>query len=57
MGRTVARFARIEPRLRAQDFMRGLPADLPRMNCWTIADWAGEASPGGMQHLPGSGTG
>lgn len=29
----------------------GLPADLPRKNCWTIAEWAGDANPHGMQHL------
>jgi SRSO17 transposase len=29
----------------------GLLADLPRKNCWTIAAWAGEATPHGMQHL------
>jgi SRSO17 transposase len=32
-------------------FVRGLLADLPRKNCWTIAEWAGEATPDGMQHL------
>ncbi len=53
MGRIAARFARVEPRLRARDFVRGLLADLPRKNCWTIAEWAGEASPDGMQHLLG----
>src|SRR4051794_13193583 len=26
-------------------------ADLPRKNCWTIAEHAGEATPDGMQHL------
>lgn len=31
--------------------MLGLLADLPRKNCWTIAEWAGEATPDGMQHL------
>ena len=31
--------------------MRGLLADLPRKNCWTIAEHAGAASPDGMQHL------
>jgi SRSO17 transposase len=28
-------------------------ADLPRKNCWTIAEHAGDASPDGMQHLLG----
>jgi SRSO17 transposase len=29
----------------------GLLADLPRKNCWTIAEHAGDTSPGGMQHF------
>jgi SRSO17 transposase len=29
----------------------GLLAGLPRKNCWTIAEHAGEASPDGMRHL------
>jgi SRSO17 transposase len=29
----------------------GLLADLPRKNCWSIAEHAGEATPDGMQHL------
>jgi SRSO17 transposase len=29
----------------------GLLADLPRKNCWTIAEQAGDPSPDGMQHL------
>lgn len=33
--------------------MPGLLSDLPRKNCWSIAEWAGEASPEGMQHLLG----
>ena len=28
-----------------------LLADLPRKNCWTIAEHAGQATPDGMQHL------
>jgi SRSO17 transposase len=31
----------------------GLLSDLPRKNCWTIAERAGEATPDGMQHLLG----
>ncbi len=31
--------------------MRGLLADLPRKNCWTIAEHAGDPSPDGLQHL------
>jgi SRSO17 transposase len=29
----------------------GLLADLPRKNCWSIAEHAGDATPDGMQHL------
>jgi SRSO17 transposase len=28
----------------------GLLSDLPRKNCWTIAEWAGEATPNQRQH-------
>jgi hypothetical protein len=45
------RFPRIEPPRRIRGFVLGLLADLPRKNCWTIAEHAGEASPSGMQHL------
>ena len=41
----------MEPRRRARAFVPGLLADLPRKNCWTIAEHAGDASPHGMQHL------
>ncbi|MEV5989338.1 IS701 family transposase [Streptomyces sp. NPDC052051] len=51
MGRIAGRFARYEPRLRAGRLVLGLLSDLPRKNCWTIAEWVGEASPHGMQHL------
>lgn len=53
MGRIAARIARVEPRLRARRLVLGLLSDLPRKNCWTIAEWAGEATPHGMQHLLG----
>ncbi|GGY18843.1 hypothetical protein GCM10010299_25690 [Streptomyces tanashiensis] len=51
MGKVAGRFARVEPRRRARAFVLGLLADLPRKNCWTIAEHAGNASPAGMQHL------
>lgn len=51
MGRIAGRFARVEPRLRAGRLVLGLLSDLPRKNCWTIAEWAGESTPHGMQHL------
>src|SRR5215208_2542777 len=51
LGRVAGRFARVEPRRRAKAFVLGLLADLPRKNCWTIAEHAGHASPDGLQHL------
>jgi hypothetical protein len=27
-------------------------ADLPRKNCWTLAEYVGDRDPHGMQHLP-----
>jgi SRSO17 transposase len=41
----------MEPRRRAGAFLLGLLAGLPRVNCWTIAEHAGESTPDGMQHL------
>jgi hypothetical protein len=37
MRRVAGRFARADLRWRARAFVRGLLADLPRKNCWTIA--------------------
>lgn len=51
MGRIAGRFVRVEPRLRAGQLALSLLSDLPRKNCWTIAEWVGEATPHGMQHL------
>ena len=51
MERIAGRFGRVEPRRRIRLFVLGLLAGLPRVNCWTIAEHAGEASPDGMQHL------
>jgi SRSO17 transposase len=53
LGRVAGRFGRADLRRRARAFVRGLLADLPRKNCWTIAEHAGDASPDGMQHLLG----
>ena len=49
--RVAGRFGRVEPRRRARALVQGLLADLPRKNCWTLAEHAGDASPDGMQHL------
>src|SRR5664280_2250262 len=51
MGRIGARFARVELRRRARAFVLGLLSGLPRANCWTIAEYTGESTPDGMQHL------
>jgi SRSO17 transposase len=51
MMRVGGRFRRVEPRRRARAFVLGLLAELPRKNCWTIAEHAGDPSPDGMQHL------
>ncbi|WP_327177754.1 IS701 family transposase [Streptomyces sp. NBC_01335] len=53
MSRIAGRFGRVEPRRRVRDLVLGLLSDLPRKNCWSIAEWAGEATPDGMQHLLG----
>ncbi len=31
--------------------MLGLLSDLPRKNCWTIAEHIGDTTPDGLQHL------
>jgi SRSO17 transposase len=45
------RFARVEPRRRAEGYLRGLLAGLERKNGWTLAARAGAVSPDGMQRL------
>jgi SRSO17 transposase len=51
LDRVGGRFARVETRLRFARFLDGMLAELPRKNCWTIAEHVGESSPVGMQHL------
>jgi SRSO17 transposase len=51
LERIAGRFSRVELRRRVRGFVLGLLADLPRKNCWTIAEHVGEATPDGMQHL------
>src|SRR5918994_2140781 len=51
LGRVARRFGRVEPRRHARALVLGLLADLPRKNCWTIAEHAGQDSPDGLQHL------
>jgi len=51
LERIAGRFGRVELRRRVRGFLLGLLADLPRKNCWTLAEHAGDATPDGMQHL------
>ena len=44
-------FARVEPRRQARKYVTGLISDLPRKNCWTLAEQAGDATPDRMQRL------
>ena len=45
------RFGRAEPRARVREYVSGLVAGLEHKNGWTLAEWAGEVSPDGMQRL------
>lgn len=45
------RFARVEPRRAAADFVTGLLADLQIKTCWQLAEQAGHARPDAMQRL------
>jgi SRSO17 transposase len=51
LGCVAARMCRVEPRLRLRRFVLGMMAGLPRTNCWSLAEHAGEACPRGMQRL------
>jgi SRSO17 transposase len=51
MARMAGCFRRWEPRTSAKKYVRALMSDLPRKSCWTIAEYAGDATPGKMQHL------
>jgi SRSO17 transposase len=51
LDRIAGRFGRIELRGRVRRFLCALLADLPRKNCWTLAEHAGDGTPDGMQHL------
>jgi len=50
-ARFASRFPRVESRRRLRTFVAGLMADLPRKNCWTIAEHAGDQDPHGMQNF------
>jgi SRSO17 transposase len=51
LGRLGGHFTRVEPRAQAGKYVRGLLSDLPRKNCWTLAEYAGDATPDRMQRL------
>jgi hypothetical protein len=55
--RIAGRFARAEPRARVREYVSGLVAGLERKNGWTLAEWAGEVSPDGMQRCCAARTG
>ena len=45
------RFARVEPRRTAREFVAGLLSPAERKNCWWLAEQAGHADPQAMQRL------
>jgi SRSO17 transposase len=46
-----SRFPRVEPRLEARSYVRGLLAPLASKNSWTLAEAAGRKTPDAMQRL------
>lgn len=53
LERVGARFARVEARSHARELVWGLLGELPRKNCWTLAEQAGHDTPDRLQHLLG----
>ena len=51
MSLVAARFARVEAFRNACDLVAGLMSDLPRKNCWTIAEHVGHPNPDRLQNL------
>jgi SRSO17 transposase len=51
IGRFGPYFARVEPLRQVGKYLRGLLSDLPRKNCWALAEYAGDATPDRMQRL------
>ncbi|HSL68678.1 MAG TPA: IS701 family transposase [Longimicrobiales bacterium] len=47
--RIAPRFRRVEPRRRAEAYLKGLLAPVERKNGWQLAEAAGDASPDGVQ--------
>jgi SRSO17 transposase len=50
-ARIAGRFTRAEPRRRVLAYLRGLVGNVGRKNGWQLAEYAGEATPDGMQRL------
>lgn len=51
IGRVAARFGRAETRNTARKMVEGLACELPRKNCWTLSEHAGDETPNAMQNL------
>jgi SRSO17 transposase len=51
MGGLAGCFTRVEPRRQARKYVTGLIGDLPRKNCWALAEQAGDQTPDKMQRL------
>jgi SRSO17 transposase len=51
MGCLAPCFTRVEPRRETRKYLTGLISDLPRKNCWALAEQAGDATPDKMQRL------
>ena len=52
VGERIGRhFARSEPRDRAVGYVRGLLSDVERKNGWHLAEYLGDPTPDGVQHL------
>ncbi len=49
--RIAGHFGRSEPRQRALDYLKGLLSPVERKNGWQLAEYAGDATPDGMQRL------
>src|ERR1700729_3034551 len=51
MGGLAPCFARVEPRRQPRKYITGLIGDMPRKNCWALAEQAGDATPDKLQRL------
>jgi len=51
MGALACCFGRVEPRRQARKYVECLMSGLPRKNCWSLAEQAGDVTPDKMQRL------